>query len=91
MSTNTAVAKPGCGCGGNGSSGTGAGCGCAACGSGIVPANLPATAFVRPNFFAGQLLTEDDLSALTAYTIAKDRLHNRHLFGAGVVCGLRVS
>jgi hypothetical protein len=91
MSTNTAVAKPGCGCGGNGSSGTGAGCGCSASGSGIVPANLAGTGFVRPKFFAGQLLTEDDLSALTAYTIAKDRLHNRHLFGAGVVCGLRVS
>ena len=52
---------------------------------------MAATAFVRPKFFAGQLLTEDDLSALTDYTIAKDRLHNRHLFGAGVVCGLRVS
>ena len=90
MSANTAVARPGCGCGGSGS-GTGAGCGCGACGSGTVPANLAATAFVRPKFFAGQLLTEDDLSALTAYTIAKDRLHNRHLFGAGVVCGLRVS
>ena len=89
MSTNTAVARPGCGCGGSGS---GAGCGCSgACGSGTVPANLAATGFVRPKFFAGQLLTEDDLSALTAYTTAKDRLHNRHLFGAGVVCGLRVS
>jgi hypothetical protein len=53
--------------------------------------NLAATAFVRPRFFAGQLLTEDDLSALTAYTTAKDRLHNRYLFGAGVVCGLWVS
>jgi hypothetical protein len=56
-----------------------------------MPANLAATAFVRPRFFAGQLLTEDDLSALTAYTTAKDRLHNRYLFGAGVVCGLWVS
>ena len=52
---------------------------------------LAATAFVRPRFFAGQLLTEDDLGALTAYTTAKDRLHNRYLFGAGVVCGLWVS
>jgi hypothetical protein len=91
MSANTAVAKPGCGCGGSASNGGGAGCGCGACGTGTVAANLAATAFVRPKFFAGQLLTEDDLSALTAYTIAKDRLHNRHLFGAGVVCGLRVS
>jgi hypothetical protein len=87
MSGNAAAAKPGCGCGGNV-----AGCGCGgACGGGPVPANLTATAFVRPRFFAGQLLTEDDLSALTAYTTSKDRLHNRYLFGAGVVCGLRVS
>jgi hypothetical protein len=78
MSVNAALAKPGCGCGG-------------ACGSGPAPANLTATAFVRPRFFAGQLLTEDDLGALTAYTTAKDRLHNRYLFGAGVVCGLWVS
>jgi hypothetical protein len=93
MSVSTAVARPGCGCGGSsGCSDGGAGCGCGgACGSGTVPANLAATAFVRPRFFAGQLLTEDDLSALTAYTTAKDRLHNRYLFGAGVVCGLWVS
>ena len=89
MSVSTAVARPGCGCGGTGGcSGGGAGCGC---GSGAVPANLAATAFARPRFFAGQLLTEDDLSALTAYITAKDRLHNRYLFGAGVVCGLWVS
>ena len=37
------------------------------------------------------MLTEDDLGLLTAYTTAKDRLHNRYLFGAGVVCGLWVS
>jgi hypothetical protein len=94
MSVGASLAKPGCGCGGSGgcSGGGGAGCGCGgACGSGAAPANLAATAFVRPRFFAGQLLTEDDLSALTAYTTAKDRLHNRYLFGAGVVCGLWVS
>jgi hypothetical protein len=45
---------------------------------------------VRPRFFAGQLLTEDDLQSLQDYTLAKNRLHNRHLFGAGVVCGLEV-
>lgn len=87
MSANPAVAGSGCGCGGSGS---GTGCG-GACGNSPVPANLAATAFVRPKFFAGQLLTEDDLSALIAYTTAKDRLHNRNLFGAGVVCGLWVS
>jgi hypothetical protein len=92
MTVNAAVSKPGCGCGGSGGSGPGgSGCGCGgACGSGMGP-NLTATAFVRPRFFAGQLLTEDDLSALIAYTTAKDRLHNRYLFGAGVVWGLWVS
>ncbi len=83
MSPSAALAKPGCGCGGCG----GGDCG----GSGMVSADLSATAFARPRFFAGQLLTEDDLGALTAYVTAKDRLHNRYLFGAGVVCGLWVS
>lgn len=45
---------------------------------------------VRPRFFAGQLLTEDDLQSLQDYVLAKNRLHNRHLFGTGVVCGLEV-
>ena len=86
MSVNATLAKPGCGCGGSG--GGNSGCGC---GSGVASANLAATAFVRPRFFAGQLLTEDDLTALADYATAKDRLHNRYLFGAGVVCGLWVS
>jgi hypothetical protein len=46
---------------------------------------------VRPRFFAGQLLTEEDLQLLTDYTVAKNRLHNRYLFGEGVVCGLEVT
>jgi hypothetical protein len=71
-----APARPDCGCGGCGGTGT---------------ADLSAAAFVRPRFFAGQLLTEDDLGLLTGYVTAKDRLHNRYLFGAGVVCGLRVT
>jgi hypothetical protein len=45
----------------------------------------------RPRFFAGQLLTEDDLQSLSEYVVAKNRLHNRHLFGDGVVCGLEVT
>ena len=45
---------------------------------------------IRPRFFAGQLLTEDDLQSLEDYVLAKNRLHNRHLFGAGVVCGFEV-
>jgi len=79
-----------CGCGGHGtpsaSAGSagpgGCGCGGTACGDGVV---------VRPLFFAGQLLTEEDLQALGEYAAAKSRLHNRHLFGAGVVCGFEVA
>lgn len=44
----------------------------------------------RPRFFAGQLLTEDDLNRLENYIIEKNKLHNRYLQGWGVVCGLEV-
>jgi hypothetical protein len=44
----------------------------------------------RPRFFAGQMLTEDDLNRLDHYIQAKNRLHNRHLHGWGVSCGLEV-
>ena len=44
----------------------------------------------RPRFFAGQLLTEADLNRLDHYIVAKNRLHNRHLHGWGVSCGLEV-
>jgi len=80
----------GCGCGGGG------GCG-GSCGGGSActchdPCDTcAADTFVRPLFFAGQLLTEEDLQLLAGYTVAKDRLHNRHLHGAGVVCGLEVT
>lgn len=96
----------GCGCGGGCGCGCGgakrAGCGCGGSGGcGCKPARLPEAApapcspcetasFVRPRFFAGQLLTEDDLEALIDYTVAKNRFHNARLFGAGVVCGLEV-
>jgi len=66
----------GCGCGGS------CGCGAGECRDG---------AAVRPRFFAGQLLTEEDLQALSAYVAAKSRLHNRHFFGEGVVCGFEVT
>jgi hypothetical protein len=46
---------------------------------------------VRPRFFAGQLLTEEDLQKLIDYLVAKNRLHNQRLWGDGVVCGLEVS
>jgi hypothetical protein len=44
----------------------------------------------RPRFFAGQLLTEDDLNRLDRYIVDKNKLHNRYLHGWGVVCGLEV-
>ncbi|MEU3449857.1 hypothetical protein AB0H29_21945 [Streptomyces thermolilacinus] len=65
---------------------TDSGCGCG-CGGDATRTS----AFVRPRFFAGQLLTEDDLSLLIDYTTAKRRLHNRSLYGPGVVRGLTVT
>lgn len=44
----------------------------------------------RPRFFAGQLLTEEDLNRLDRYIVGKNRLHNRYLVGWGVACGLEV-
>jgi hypothetical protein len=87
MSANTSSNGSGCGCGGGGGtlSVTTCGCGGGGCGS------CQGQGIVRPRFFAGQLLTEDDLQLLTDYVGQKDRLHNRHLYGAGVVCGLDVS
>ncbi|NHZ89626.1 hypothetical protein F2P45_11465 [Massilia sp. CCM 8733] len=46
---------------------------------------------VRPSFFAGQLLTDDDLQALTNYVVTRQRMHNRFLVGSGVACGLAVT
>jgi hypothetical protein len=42
----------------------------------------------RPRFFAGQLLTEQDLNRLDQYIKKKHRLQNRNLHGWGVVNGL---
>ncbi|MEU1802867.1 hypothetical protein [Streptomyces sp. NPDC019937] len=61
------------------------------CGCGCGGDATRTSAFVRPRFFAGQLLTEDDLSLLVEYTTAKRRLHNRSLYGPGVICGLGVT
>ena len=44
----------------------------------------------RPRFFAGQLLSEQDLNLLDHYIVEKSKLHNRYLFGWGVACGLDV-
>ena len=48
------------------------------------------TTFIRPRFFPGQLLTDRELVLLEQYAIDKHRLHNLHLHGWGVVCGLQV-
>lgn len=87
--------KGGCGaCGANGGCGCGAKRGARADGTpiaGTVCDPCQEAAFVRPRFFAGQLLTEDDFEALVAYIVGKDRLRNARLFGAGVVCGFEVT
>jgi hypothetical protein len=44
----------------------------------------------RPRWVAGQIVSEADLNRLDRYLIGKQHLHNRHLFGTGVVCGLVV-
>ena len=74
----------GCGCGGS----CGGDCGCGSPGTscGCNPGVL-----VKPNFFAGQLLTDDDLQALSNYVVTRQRLHNRVLVGSGVACGLAVT
>lgn len=88
MTTTTVSGKArssGCGCGGGGGSSSGCGGGC----SGSARPTR-GTAFVRPRFFGGMLLTEDDLQTIDDYMLAKRRLTNRSVFGAGVVCGLDV-
>jgi hypothetical protein len=99
MSIGTPPRTTGCDCGGGSASGggsgcaggCGSGCGCGRAGGAATAINADSGSYVRPRFFAGQLLTEDDLQRLTEYGTAKDRLHNRYLFGAGVVCGLEVA
>src|ERR1700752_340540 len=86
MIANSSIKGSGCGCGGGTAlSVTQCSCGGTGC------ARCQGQGIVRPRFFAGQLLTEDDLQLLTNYAGQKNRLHNRHLFGAGVVCGLEVT
>jgi hypothetical protein len=82
--TGQAPSNGGCGCGGS----CGGDCGCGSPGTscGCNPGVL-----VKPHFFAGQLLTDDDLQALTNYVVTRQRLHNRFLVGSGVACGLAVT
>lgn len=85
--SNCGCNKTPCGCKSTGTAITiRSSCGCG--GNGCTACE-PRT-YIRPRFFAGQLLTEDDLALLGDYVVAKNRLHNRALFGPGVVCGLDV-
>ena len=45
----------------------------------------------RPRFFEGEMLDAATLTAEQEYTREKRRLHNRALFGSGIVSGLSVS
>ena len=77
-STTQRTTHKSCGC----SSGTGCGCN-----SHKTPI---AGSFSRPNFFAGQMLTDEDLRDAMNYMVQKNRLYNRNFLGEGVVCGLQV-
>jgi hypothetical protein len=57
-------------------------CGCAECQ--CAPAE-----FVRLRYYFGQRLGAVDLSDAQSYLVGKQRFHNRHLHGTGVLCGLR--
>jgi hypothetical protein len=86
-------ASGGCGCGGSSAVAVKGGCDCGgSCGGGCgCEVSTTGEGFVRPRFFGGMLLTEDDLQAAVDYTVAKRKLTNRHVIGAGVVCGLEVT
>jgi hypothetical protein len=47
--------------------------------------------FQRPNYFDGRLLTAQDLASEQNYHGSKQRQHNLHCHGTGVVSGLGVS
>lgn len=91
---NSSTKSGGCGCGGRGSgtSGSTSSCGCGGtCGGSCGCESCASQGFARPRFFAGQLLTEEDLDLLSDYIVGKNRLRNRTLVGDGVVCGLEVT
>src|SRR5437764_7420303 len=45
----------------------------------------------RPNYFTGQMLSADDFTAEQEYHRGKQRRHNLHCHGFGVIQGLKVS
>ena len=62
------------------------GCGCSDCKGDCCTLEC----LMRPNFFCGQVLTDDDLKALVDWTASKAALQ-RFKNGWGVACGLEVS
>ncbi|MDX2426321.1 MAG: hypothetical protein QNK15_08725 [Cycloclasticus sp.] len=79
--------KKGCGCADSGNCKPGA-CDCK---SGEASCGCNEGLLLRPRFFAGQLLTDDDLQALTNYVVSSKRMHNKFIVGDGVSCGLAVT
>lgn len=67
------------------STGTGCGCGCDKDPAGACELH----SLVRPRFFCGQLLTDEDLAGLVTWAVDRRRL-DRLRSGWGVVCGLDV-
>jgi hypothetical protein len=59
--------------------------------SSISPRTLSTSDLTRPRFFNGQLLTAADFQAEQDYSRKMMWLHNRCLFGTGIVKGLRVT
>src|SRR5688572_10163827 len=53
------------------------------------PCLVPPAEFVRLRYFFGQRLGVLDLADEQSYLVGKQRLHNLHLHGWGVLCGLR--
>lgn len=66
-------------------------CGCQGSSSGGACTCCKPICFERPNYFCGQLLSDDDLSAEQSYFREKQKLYHRTLHGHGVVCGLRLT
>ena len=76
------TSKGDCGCGGG-------------CGSGCRDHHKPEaccglTCFERPQYFCGQLLSDQDLTLQENYFREKNKLYHRTIDGFGVVCGLRM-
>ena len=50
----------------------------------------PMTQLEFPNFFAGQLVQPDDLTAIERRVFSHEQLRARHTIGWGIACGFRV-